>query len=399
MLPFKNSNFLFISLLIIFFSFIGLFNYIIDPYNIFFSKNYNKTLYLDEYTPNMTAAILKLSKKSKFNYVVLGGSTTYNFFREKHINNKKSIYMLKKQRFNIKAQVEYLKFILELHPEIETIIFPIEYVSYFILDERRIFLHKKITVKEISRLLFSYEATLKSIKKQHTLISNQFYIPKQIKEEFELKKETDIKYNIDIKEEIFDESHKTSILKKRNYSKWLTSGFQEYNYTHLKDLKNIIFKQNKEIIFIIPPYHGLTQAFIYEQNQYEKIENLKRWIVNNFPNSRIIDFAFINKYTKEPIETTYNYVDPVHPIGHLGNLFYCVLNYYNDFKDENIYIELSKENIDDVLKWQRQRLEQYIKENNEYINNFISLPYKFHNLREEKIFYPPNDCSFYLNNH
>ncbi len=382
-----KKNLLFVILFILIFCVISLFNYLTDPYNIFF--NHNNFLYMSKHNKDMYETILNLSKKIKFDYLVLGSSTTHGLIHKKLVENKKAIYMITTQ-FDVITQVEYLDFILDIHPEINTIIFPVEYAFYSINDTQRTpSVNKRtITAEDISRLLFSYETTSKSIKKVSEIIEN-----------FLSQRGHNIPPadNGNIKEEIFGGTNEISVFTKRNYSDCLTKSFQKNKYDSIEKLKQIIQTKNKNIIFIFPPYHALTQAYLYKINKNDETENIKRYIVKNFPNSKIIDMAFINKYTEEPLEDTNNYRDIVHPVGEPGYLFYCALKYPEAFKNRDIFIQLTPDNIETKLKWQKARLEKYIKLNDNYINTFINYPSEYRDTNIRKIFSMPETCEYYIN--
>ena len=385
---FKKSNLLFITSFIIVIILIGLFNYCINPYNINFSRS--KNLYLFEYKKELVETILNLSRNSKYKNIVLGSSTTHGFFHKNILSNTTSIYMLLNQ-FDITTQMEYLDYILTIHPEIETIIFPVEYAFFGVNDIDRTpqINQKKRTINTISRLLFSRETTIKSIKKTTLFISNFPNSLKELKTQGSIANET-------IEQNIFGGSNEISSFVQRNYSDCIPKPFLKSKYEALKRLKEISINKNKEIIFIFPPYHALAQAYLYKTNKNSEIENIKKYVVENFPTSKIIDYAFINSITSEPIENTPNYRDIIHPIGEPGFIFYCTLKYPAEFKDKNLYVELSKENINSTLKWQKNRLEQYLIQNSQYINNFIDLSLSYANKNSIKTVSMPENCKYYL---
>lgn len=382
---FKKSNFIFIITFIFIFIFIGAINYYIDPYEILFHKE--KSLYLFNTKKELIETTLNLSKKSKFNYVVMGSSTTNDFLNKDILYDKKTIFMTTNQ-FDIIKQVDYLDFVLETHPEINTIIFPIEYAFFSIDDVNKTYPvnKKRLTINDISRLLFSKEATQKSVKKILSNIST----PKNIK-----KRKKPIPENIN--DETFVKKLNLSIFYKRNYKDCIFPPFQKEKFTALEKIKKIVEKRNKKIIFIFPPYHAMAQGAFFIKGKNNEIEYIKKYVTSNFQNVEVIDFAFINKYTSEPLEKTYNYKDIMHPNGEPGHLFYCALKYPNEFKNKDLYIHLTQENIDNTLTLQRKRLKEYTNNNIENINKFMEYEIRSWNERIEKEYYPPNNCNGYLN--
>ena len=104
---------------------------------------------------------------------------------------------------------------------------------------------------------------------------------------------------------------------------------------------------------------------------YKDIETIKKFLVNKTGKS-IIDFAYINKYTTEDINKTYLYYDINHPFSYKYNLFFCAIDNLEKYKDKDVYVKLTKDNIEEVLFEQRKRLEKYIRENNPYIESFLN---------------------------
>ena len=387
---FRKANFLFITSFICIFIFIGLFNYIVDPYNIIFTKN--KTIHLEDYKKEMIENVLNYSSQTKFEYLVLGSSTMTGFFHKNILSNKTALFLTIPQ-FDFITQVEYLEIALKIHPEIKTIIFPIEYAFFSINDSDRTpkINYKKLNIKDIAKLLFSKETTIKSLNKILECISN----PNLIKEEIK-KRGTNIEKQKS-SEERFGEVYELSTFPERNYSDCIAKPFHKEKYKSLKKLKEITeHNKDKKVIFIFPPYHALAQSYIYKTNKHEIIQNIKKQIVKNFPNAKIIDFAYINKYTQEPIEQTYNYRDIIHPQGEPGSLFYCSLKHLDDFNKKDIYEILTKENIDKIIAIQNTKLKEYIKNNEKYIDNFIKKGQETKNKKIIKSLSLPESCQYYI---
>lgn len=369
----KKLNLLFIILLISIITGIGIFNYIADPYNIL--HKFPKNIYISYYPRSIYLIVLKLSQHKKYDYIALGSSTMESFMSNVLFKDKKTIYLMT-ERFDLRQQIKYLDFILSIHPEIKTIIFPIEYPFYYIdrydktlpIPEQE---EENLTVQEFFRLFLSFETISSEMKQYNTPPKPPF-----------------LGWN----------KEKYKVYNKRNCFNEYMKDFTNSDYSEFVKLKQII--KDRKIIFIIPPYHALVQSVIYEKNLHNEVENIKRYIVNNFTDTKIIDFAFINKYTAEPIETTYNYTDIVHPLGHPGHLFFCVLKYPDKFRDKDIFIQLSKENIEKTLEKQREDLRLFHEKNKSYILDFMQYTSPKHQKKYiYKNFTPPKDCNYYINNY
>ncbi|MGM9994465.1 MAG: hypothetical protein ACI37R_07045 [Candidatus Avigastranaerophilus sp.] len=376
---YKKRNIIIIILGIFIFGSIGFFNYLVDPYGIIHS--FPNLLCISDYPRNMYPTVLKLSKKHKYEYLIIGSSATKRFINRSLFNNKNTIYMMT-DRFNLSTQIKYLKFILSLHPEIKNIIFPIEYAFYYSPEEKRPLEkpgNKFITTNDIIKLFFSLDTTLNSIK---TIVSDSKNISNKNNEQIQC----DARYEEHV---IFNKKNFIGAYKKVT--------FPHPNDSELEELKNLIEEKNKKITIIFPPYHALIQT-IMEEKLPGKAQNLKQWVVNNFPDSKIIDFAYINNYTAEPIENSINYTDIAHPNGHTNYIFYCALKYPDKFQNKNIFVELSKDNIDEIINIQNEKLKQYSNNNREYIKKFKNYKHKDGIDFVTKNAFVPATCNYYLGN-
>lgn len=339
----------------------------------------------------MMGIVLKLSAKSKYDTLVLGGSTTESFINEDNVTTKQAFIsygMLPREVLS-----NYVNFFIELHPELKTVIFPIEYTSYYFnyKNEFPIIKSKYLSMKEFARLFLSYETTKLSIKK---LIEK----PKLVFDKNRYKKKEDIDSPFTEKEmtrmidaldtittfetfdlgissiktnkKDFDYNFKYNVFINRNYSNYIKNN-QTNIINDLNQYIELFQKKNFNVVYIIPAYHAIMQSKIYKQFNYKDIETIKKFLVNKTGKS-IIDFAYINKYTTEDINKTYLYYDINHPFSYKYNLFFCAIDNLEKYKDKDVYVKLTKDNIEEVLFEQRKRLEKYIRENNPYIESFLN---------------------------
>lgn len=390
----KNLNILFIILFTIIIGGICFFNYVVDPYNILIDRPPELRLY--SYPKDLFSTVVKLSNKSKYETLTFGASTTdaflnFNLFPKNHV-------MMTSGYVTADTLQSYIKFFIKHHPELKTVVFNIEYASYYF--QRKDFFppltSKNLTVKEFSRLFLSIDSTIESIKKfkkdpKKILDKNRYKYRNNIREA----EKTSEAYSLFNNNEIpnIDEVENTTygVFSKRNYNHYL----QQLNPNIIKYLDEYIdfFEENNiNVIYIFPAYHAMLQSKIYKDFDYNQIEEIKRHLANR-TNKRIIDFAYINKYTSESLDTTYLYVDLIHPYSYKYNFFYCTLNNLSKYKDKDVYVELTKDNIENVLKEQRKRLEDFVQENNDQIELFLS--YKIDNHYINKSFKDAPDCSSY----
>ncbi|MBQ4122309.1 hypothetical protein IJD44_01095, partial [bacterium] len=124
----KKQNILYAFLLFLIYISIGIFNYLVDPYDIFHKKP--TSIRISKYPRELYSSILKLSKNNIYKHVVIGSSTAkqllndnvYPFFEE----DKQTLYITT-DNFDYYNQIKYLDFLLKINPEIENIIITIEY--------------------------------------------------------------------------------------------------------------------------------------------------------------------------------------------------------------------------------------------------------------------------------
>ena len=381
----KKQNILYAFLLFLIYISIGIFNYLVDPYDIFHKKP--TSIRISKYPRELYSSILKLSKNNIYKHVVIGSSTAkqllndnvYPFFEE----DKQTLYITT-DNFDYYNQIKYLDFLLKINPEIENIIITIEYPFFSTkrnFKQINIPSNEKLGIKEQYDLLFSMETIKRSYKKLKG---------EQEKDTKGTNKNITITTNINWGKEQY------KVFYKRNFHNGFLIDYNENDYSEFEKLQKIT--ENRNLIFIFPPYHALLQGIIYIKNQHKKVENIKQYMVNKFPNAKIIDFAFINKYTAEPLETTDNYPDIIHPLGHVGHIFYCSLMYQKEFEDKDIFVYLSKENIDNILEEQNEKLKNYTNKNMKIITEFMKNQNKDKNLYINKEFTPPKNCNYYLKN-
>lgn len=364
----KKLNLLFITFLIIFVGIIGIFNYIIDPYDLIFDRH--KELHLYDYPIDLFPTVMKMSVKSKYSTLTFGASTANSLFNtslfpEDHV-------MITNRYMTFETMQNYVSFFVKNHPELKAVILNIDYASYYFrkIDEFPQINGKNLTIKEMARLFLSIDTTLTSIKK----------LSKDYKRIFKKERYSNKNFSYDdfSFENLFNkefspnndaDDYEYSVFTKRNnkhYLRGLKPDIIEYFDKYIK-----LFEDNNiDVFYIFPPYHALLQSQIYKDFNYEDIENLKRFFVER-TNKPIWDFAYINKYTSEDLNKSHIYIDIIHPYSYKYNFFYCVFTNIKKYKNKDLYIELTKDNIDSVIIKQRKLLEKYVSTNEDEIDKFL----------------------------
>jgi len=139
---------------------------------------------------------------------------------------------------------------------------------------------------------------------------------------------------------------------------------------YLERIINLLKDKNIEYQIIIPPYNAV-HLVLMKKLGYEIIyENMKRVLVDKFDN--VYDFSFVNRLTKTNTYADYNYwfYLPDHPSTNFGyKLLMLIL--FNKYGDNSIYVKLTKDNIEEQLKHQKELLNKFISENKDYTDFYI----------------------------
>ena len=342
----KNLTFLFIFIIFIFA--ICLFNYKIDPYNIFKKQDF---LYLNYYPRDLINIAIKNYKGPKIDTVLIGSSDSVSMFGHFY---KKYFNMLCMDAINYKQYKDILEYYLKYNPNTKNVIIITGYLNltndiYIPLPD---FEEKNNKIKEFKLLFLSYETTKNSI---NIIIEN-------IKNFIFNKNNQNDKFIYKFKPTLFDEFNATQ--------KELDL-IEKENLENINNLINFLNRKKINYTIIIPPYNATFLSLIYNNKIYqEKIDNFKRYIVNNTKeNTKIYDFAFVNEYTSKNIFENEDilYLNSSHPSYIWGAKIHKIL-YNNEDKYNNLYFLLNKDNVESIIKKEHILLNKYIKKNEKLIN-------------------------------
>ena len=362
----KNILFIFLVILVI----IGIcfFNYKMDPYKLFEKKDY---MQLSAAPREMIYIIMKGYKNDKSDTVVIGGSDAECLFYEYYFHNYFNTISVKELSYE--QYKELLDAYIELHPKTRRVIIIINYINIIHGPNITIpkFSETNFTLKEYQRILFSTDITIKSliILKNNIQDSIKSRNNKQKKETFYLNyfpKNPD-RYDCT--------PDKLKELEKNNFEK-------------INNLINMLDKKNIDYIFIIPPYHAIFMSLIYK-NQKEAQENLdkfRRFLVSVVPeDKKIYDFAFVNKYTSSDFYTNKNglYITLSHPSVLFGAKILKILCDYEG-ANHDLYFLLNKDNIEYIIKKEKNLLNEYIKNNEKLFNHYNEL---YYSIEEENLIF------------
>lgn len=329
-----KNDILFIIIVIFLFALIALFNYLVDPFNLFHNKSRTKLISIPIEFSNI---YMKMCKKENMVKVIFGSSDidiaiSSSLFNEYHKMTVRGI--------NYKQYYNLIKSHFDLHPETKYVIFGITYtdITGSLKQSLPKYTGSNLNKDEIIRLLFSYQTTSESIKrvkrKTEQNFDNLFCYPRQL----DLGKKS------------------------------LTELVEEQNERFFYLEKIISFLKDKKVnyIFIIPPYNAIYLSFIKNTNIYEEqVINLKKFLVAN--DIEVYDFAFVNKHiAKSLFDAPYLNYNFNHPSSIWGNKIYKNI-FYGESGVEKLYMLLTKENIDEVIEYQKQLLNEFELKNSEVV--------------------------------
>lgn len=336
---------------------ISLFNYIVDPHDLFHKKeeiNISGSIIDFPYIP------IKLHKKYKYDYVLSGGSIPMllklDCFNHKIANIGHSL-------LNIENSDKILFNFLNLHKETKTALLIVDLcaIASKSLLEVPEYTGNNLNFKEIHKVFLSQSTTKKSLQKLFNKKQRGF--------------STYIK-----------QCYNGESISKNLY---LERGKKIYKKINL-ELK----KRNIKTIYYTAPISAYAQFWLWEHYN-ENIFEMKKFIVEE--TGSLIDFAILNKHTTLNLaDAFYLYKDAMHPIKTYGYYVYAAL-FDTPYKDEDLYVVLTKENVDYELKKQKEELlkwgNEHQKEYQDYLNikkepaaitkNINDFPPKFREIMEK----------------
>lgn len=332
----------------------SIFNYIIDPFDVFHTKNK-----FNQYKPNIDKSqriskipAFKLSKE-KVSAIWIGSSKTgwsSNEEYEKTILNKN----IKNMTLNGSSFYEAIlmaKNAALIHPEIDTIYFGIDFCmmkKYVEKPDALKSINKtKITKEEILPLLISLDTTQHSIK---TFTKNLKKKPKKEKDYGEA-----TQYN----KKVFHKFENTI----NSYYKESYKNF-ELDNKKFEDLKTFIKwckEQNIKLIFFTTTMHITERILIDNTGNLDSFYKFKKELAQIQP---YYDFAIIDKYTTDKIAPEMQYFrDAVHAYPFIRKK---ISNKLFGLKEDFGYF-VTQNNIESIHQKDKQSFIKYKKKNPEII--------------------------------
>ena len=367
-----KKNILFVFLTIIIISLTCIFNYKMDPYNLFSEKEYFS---LQDYPRDLIYTAIKKYKGPKLNTVLIGGSDSITMF-----NNhcyKDYFNLLCTGVINYDQYKDILDYYIKINPNTKNVIIIAGYSNlinnlYIPLQN----LEKNTKLREFQTLYFSIKTTKDSFK---ILIQNIINL---------------LNYKKESNDNIFIYDYLPNYFDSFDLTKEEIDLLEKKNIERINNLIKFLNNKNINYTLIIPPYNISYLSLIYEKKFYqEKIDNFRRYIVNIVKeNTKIYDFAFVNKYTTSDISENKDalYYNNSHPSIIWGAKIHKIL-YNKTDKYENLYFLLNKTNVESIIRKEHLLLNEYIKNNSNKIEYFK----KLYNNENKEIFSETKKISEY----
>ena len=141
---------------------------------------------------------------------------------------------------------------------------------------------------------------------------------------------------------------------------------EKENYEYIDKIIDLFEKNNIEYEIIIPQYNAIYLVSLDNKKQTKRLERIKRHLVNRA--GVVYDFAFVNRLTSTNLLDGSNYIYylPDHPNKFFGYKLFKFL-FYREDADKDIYLTLTKKNIEQQLKKEDILLRDFIKNNRAYV--------------------------------
>ncbi|MBQ2643941.1 hypothetical protein IJG14_00025 [bacterium] len=323
--------------------------------------------------------MLKAYKDQKKDTLFIGASDTESLFG--YENTFYNIYFnrISIPYSNIKIQYIILKDYIKLHPETKNIYFflsPYSFIPGNIDDNIKEIENINYNFNEIYFLLFSINTTKLSIKKLYENdynLYNFFYknlkLLKHDKTEYFLPKKA---YNYN---SFFINKYPNLFQKdgKNTDNKITFVNDYDDNILYLKKIFQLFNDNNLNNYIIFTPNHAILQSIVYFDSEiYEKWNYVKKLCVEN--SNHVYDFNIINKYTSNEynnINNNFIFEEFSHPNHVYGLLIFKVLH-DNFYDNDNLFIKLNEKDFDKQMLKEKNLIENYIKNNNEFLERNIN---------------------------
>ena len=343
------KNFYFLGLFLIGLILVAIFNYTVDFKKAF---HHEKGMILTEIMPEEELFFLIDQYKNYKNDTLLIGFSEIDLMstdiRETAKNFYNAIYV---STYSYKTLYNCVKRYVNLHKETKKVVIVLSYTTFLSEGEYEKDSNEQVNNKNyLINVLFSKDNTFSNID----LIINCFR--KLIRYTIFKKQKEFCFHPIISQPNIVDQQ----VLDKKNLNK----------IEYLTKTVDFLKENNIEYQIVIPPNNAVYLCLLKYYNFDVLIEKFKRNLVEHF--DVVYDFLFVNRITSTNTFSKYNYwfCYPDHP-SHNFSYKLILFLFFNNTSDDSIYMKLTKNNIDEKLKTQKKLINNFIKENKDYVNYYI----------------------------
>ncbi|QKF78376.1 hypothetical protein [Arcobacter defluvii] len=322
--------------IIVFFSLIVFFNYIIDPF-----QHYRKaSIYTFDYSGNQKYLNPGLAKNYEYNSIIIGTSMTENFSLEKTkyiLNNPIKLSIAGGKAFEFK---ELLDISFNTH-KIETVLFGLDIYSF--LNDRQ---SNKLPYYLYDNNIFNdykYLLSLDTLKRSFYVLFSKNNDKSKVEDNYNHMFEWQNKYQKNFRlENVINNWNERDI--KFNHAQSFWNLIQLRNNFDLNLYKLILENKNIKFIIFFPPYSILTYKDWEEKESLNTILKFKEYIYDKFlPLSNVELFDF--QITKEITHNLNNYKDITH---YSQDINYWILEQIN--KNNFLLNTQNKDNIESTFR-------------------------------------------------
>lgn len=378
----KAQVIIFLSLFFVLISFFAWLNYTINPYGVF---NHHLNV-CDVYDRSCDREIIypkiKASRYIDYDYVFCGSSALLTNLSEESFERMfpdKTIFKLAVTAVVASEQYDLIKNFIKANPEVKKIFVAVDFDEMTNSTENQLpeYGENKLNGEELRFLLLSFE-TLKFTLNTVFTTFKEITVPTFM---FSLKRDSFFS-----KFKIFREYRYKVVT---NHNRWPKRRFADWNnrkinqplFEHLKKIKELCDEKNVEVVFYTSPLHSYAIYDIYNQNVYNEVENFKKELVKVSP---FYDFLHVCDYSDKPISVNNKYWnDALHSDKALGDE---ILNKLVNGKG-NYGIYVTPDNIEKVLKTNREALFAFAKREKKALDEYVSYGHLDDSCEEEIIYY------------
>lgn len=360
-------NIIFMSVFLVLMIAIAVFNYAMNPYEVFKHRlnvciTYDKSCDREIVYPKM-----KLRSDKDYDYLICGSSSVLLGISEDSFERlfpEKSVYKLAIKAATVSEKYDMVFSFLKANPEVKTVIVGVDF-DEMTKNEKNLlpkYSGNRLNARELYFLLFSLNSLKFSLDSLY-YTTKDILIPQIC---FSLKKNPFFSKFKMFREYRYKEVTDHLRFPRVRYTDWNERKVYDFLFEDLKKIKDLCETNNKNVVFYVTPLHANAIYDIYYQGIYDELEHFKREMAKIAP---FYDFLYVNEFTTQPISPKCPYwMNALHSDEALGDFVMKKL-----ISNEGIYGEyVTPKNIETVLNKEKQALFAYAERNKEALKEYTS---------------------------